>query len=80
VEPVIDAEVLSDESTFAPDLPLMGSVSGWCNDGKHTPDENSKGCPGIFGQFNATDKSRKGATFLIPARRCPCWCHSRDLH
>lgn len=79
MEPVIDAEVVGESVTFSPAVPLAGSISGWCNDGKHTPGENTKGCPGILPQFNATDKSRKGATFLVPARRCPCECHTRVL-
>ena len=78
---VIDAEVVSDEATFVPDvshLPYLKSRTGWCNDGKHGPDETTKGCPGITGGTPWKDPAGKG--FIPnPARRCPCPCHARPL-
>lgn len=85
-EPVIEGEVVSEETTFSPDIPFSKSRSGWCISGQHAPGENTKGCPGIFPAQEYVDpaapKPRKGGkpkTYTRPAYRCPCECHSRDL-
>lgn len=65
-----------------PDVPLSKSLSGWCMDGQHTPGPNTDGCPGYWEEREWPDPAapkNRPATYTIPARRCPCFCHKRDL-
>lgn len=73
---VIDVEVVSDETTFTPSpegLPFSGSPSDWCHFGQHVQ------CPAVWWPRKHPDPARKGATYTLPGRRCPCVCHSRPV-
>lgn len=79
---ILDAEVVSDETTFVPDLdhiPFCGVRTGWCMDGNHAPNEHSRGCPVVIGGNRYPDPSRKGVFYTTPKYRCPCDCHTRPV-
>lgn len=79
----LDAEVVSDETTFEPRLGL--TLLGWCNDALNLPllqEERNhlhSQCPAIIGPFTWPDPSRKGSHYTTPARRCSCKCHTRPV-
>lgn len=75
-EDVLDVEVVSDETTFTPNLdhvPFAQHRSGWCMSGHH------QNCSGYMGGSAWPDPQRKGAFFHTRSYRCPCFCHTRDL-
>lgn len=78
---ILDGEVVSDETTFTPDLShieFSAHPFGWCNDGNHGPNERTKGCPGIVGGTPWPDPAARHKFIPNPKKRCPCWCHRRD--
>lgn len=85
---VLDVEVVSEETTFTPDLPdlpMGGSLFGWCQDAKDgigviDPREITllhERCPAFVLPRSHPDPARKGATYTLAGRRCPCACHTR---
>lgn len=84
---VLDAEIVSDETTFEPDLSALPATepSGWCNDALTLPlskDELNRlhdQCPAVFLPKRWPDPSRKGAFYTTPGRRCSCVCHTRPV-
>lgn len=68
---IVDGAVLED-------LPVTGLL-GWCLDGNHAPSENGPGCPGTIWPRPHPDPARKGATYMLPGRRCSCVCHTRPV-
>lgn len=85
---VLDAEVVSEETTFEPSpaaLPFGKSLMGHCQDaldleGLVDPREVARlhqGCPATVWPQEWPDPARKGATYTLPGRRCPCVCHTR---
>lgn len=79
----IEGEVVSDETTFTPDLPE--SLFGHCNDALSlplTPVELNRlhdSCPAILDPQPWPDPARKGSTYVLPGRRCSCVCHTRPV-
>ena len=75
---IVDAEV-------AEDLPLGSSPFGHCNDALTLPLPPAEivrlheQCDPILWSWNHPDPARKGATYRIPGRRCPCVCHTRPV-
>jgi hypothetical protein len=76
------------EGEVAEDLPLGGSLMGHCQDAKDgvawgmDPREVASlhlGCPATVWPTQHPDPARKGATYTLPGRRCPCACHTRPL-
>jgi hypothetical protein len=75
------------EAVVLEDLPLGGSPSGWCQDALDNAEyldvrETARlhgDCFGALGAIEWPDPGRKGATYILPGRRCPCVCHTRPL-
>jgi len=75
-ETILEAEVVSDETTFVPDLehiPFSSSRFGWCNDGNHVR------CPAVIPDRWHPDPPNRKTKYLLRGHRCPCACHARDL-
>lgn len=79
---VLDAEIVSDETTFEPDLPLH--LLGWCNDVKianSTAEANRlhDKCPAVIPPRPWPDPTRPGRTYMLKGYRCSCECHTRPV-
>jgi hypothetical protein len=81
VTDVLDAEVVSEETTFEPDLPLR--LFGHCNDALDLPLDPRElnrlhdSCPAILDPQPWPDPARKGSTYMLKGARCSCVCHTR---
>lgn len=79
---VLDGEVVSEETTFTPDVPAEERL-GWCQDAwdlQLTPFEEDllhDQCPAFLAPLPLPDPARKGSTYTLPARLCSCACHTR---
>lgn len=79
---VLDGEVVSEETTFTPDVPATHML-GWCQDAWDlplTPNEEDllhDQCPAWLAPMVLPDPGRKNGTYTLPARRCSCQCHTR---
>lgn len=84
---VLDAEIVSDETTFTPDASHLPATEliGWCQDAKDFPLDREElnrlhtQCPGTIWPTRWPDPARKGTFYTTPGRRCSCVCHTRPV-